>query len=75
MISNKYTFVPKRPGEPDKSHANINKAKKILDWSPKVTFENGVKELLKNIHFWKNAPLWDKKSITKATKKWFEQVG
>tara|TARA_Y100000816_G_C26100500_1_gene583091 strand:- start:284 stop:1270 length:987 start_codon:yes stop_codon:yes gene_type:complete len=75
MISNKYTFVPKRPGEPDKSHANINKAKKILDWSPKVTFENGVKELLKNIHFWKNAPLWDKKSITKATKKWFEQLG
>ena len=75
MISNKYTFVPKRPGEPDKSHANINKAKKILDWRPKVTFENGVKELLKNIHFWKNAPLWDKKSITKATKKWFEQLG
>ena len=75
MISNKYTFVPKRPGEPDKSHANINKAKKILDWSPKVTFENGVKELLKNISFWKNAPLWDKKSITKATKKWFEQLG
>tara|TARA_B100001250_G_C19795124_1_gene788359 strand:- start:1144 stop:2130 length:987 start_codon:yes stop_codon:yes gene_type:complete len=75
MISNKFTFVPKRPGEPDKSHANINKAKKILNWRPKITFENGVKELLKNIHFWKHAPLWDKKSITKATKKWFDQLG
>ncbi len=74
MISNKFTFVPKRPGEPDKSHANINKAKKILGWKPKVSFENGVNELLQNIDFWKDAPLWDKKSITIATKKWFEHL-
>ena len=74
MISNQFTYVPKRPGEPDKSHANINKAKKILNWKPKVTFEEGVKELLKNISFWKDAPLWDKKSITIATKKWFEHL-
>ena len=31
-------------------------------------------EIVPNINFWKEAPLWDKKSITKATKKWFQYL-
>ena len=74
LISKKFHYVPKRPGEPDKSHANINLVKKLLKWSPKIKFEDGVKELLENIHYWKDAPLWDKKKIEKATKVWFENL-
>jgi len=74
LISNKFSYVPKRPGEPDKSHANINLAKKILKWKPRVKFENGVKELMKNIHYWKDAPLWNKNKIKKATKIWFDNL-
>ena len=74
LMSNKFSYVPKRPGEPDKSHANINLAKKILKWKPKVKFEDGVKELIKNIHYWKDAPLWDKNKIKKATKVWFDNL-
>lgn len=74
LMSNKFSYVPKRPGEPDKSHANINLAKKILNWVPKVKFEEGVKELIKNINYWKDAPLWDKNKIKKATKIWFDNL-
>jgi UDP-glucose 4-epimerase len=74
MISDNFAYILKRPGEPDKSHANILKAKKLLHWSPRVSFENGVKELLTNINFWKDAPLWNKKKIEKATKVWFQYL-
>ena len=35
---------------------------------------DGVKELIKNIHYWKDAPLWDKDKIKKATKIWFDNL-
>ncbi len=66
--------IPKRPGEPDSTHADIIKAKKLLGWEPKVSFEEGVKIMLDNIDYWKDAPLWDKESIKKATEKWFEYL-
>ena len=66
LISKKFHYV-QRPGEPDKSHANINLVKKLLNWIPKIKFEDVDRELLENIHYWKDAPLWDKK-IEKATK-------
>ena len=38
-------------------------------------FEHGVSEMIKQIDYWKKAPLWDKKSIKKATKQWFKYLG
>ena len=70
--ANQIVYIPKRPGEPDCTWANINKAKKYLKWKPKVCLEKGVKKILKNIDYWSEAPLWDEKRIAKATKKWFE---
>jgi UDP-glucose 4-epimerase len=32
-------YVPKRPGEPDCTYADISKIKKLIGWTPKVTFE------------------------------------
>ncbi len=72
LLEGEVDYIPKRPGEPDCTWANISKAKKLLDWEPKVTLDEGVKKLLKNIHYWKNAPVWEKESIKNATKKWFE---
>lgn len=74
LLSNKFNFIPKRPGEPDCTWANISKIKKHTGWKPKVSFTDGVKMLLNNIDYWKNAPLWDKKSIKKATKTWFKYL-
>lgn len=66
--------IPKRPGEPDKTFADITKIKKLLSWEPKVSFEQGVGIVLDNIQYWKDAPLWDAASISTATKTWFEYL-
>ncbi len=66
--------IPNRPGEPLKTHANIGKIKNMLGWKPNISFEDGFSDLLKNIDDWKNAPLWDKKKIKKATFNWFKYL-
>ena len=74
LLGGKKIYISKRPGEPDITWANIKRAKKILNWKPKVSIEVGIKSLLKNIYLWKSAPLWDKKKIEKATKDWFKYL-
>ena len=37
--------VPKRPGETNRSLADISKIKKELNWQPKITIEKGIKDL------------------------------
>ncbi|HIK00685.1 TPA: SDR family oxidoreductase [archaeon] len=67
--------LPKRPGEPDKTLSDSSKIKRMLGWAPKVKFEDGVKIMLANINYWKNAPVWDENSISKATAEWFQYLG
>lgn len=68
------TFVPKRPGEPDCTWADISKIKSHLGWQPEVSFEDGVAIMLKNIDYWRNAPVWDNNSINQATASWFQML-
>ena len=72
LIGGLKTYIPERPGEPKKTWANISKIKRELKWFPKVKFDDGVKIMLNDINLWKDAPLWNKKSIKKATKSWFK---
>ena len=67
-------FIPKRPGEPDITHANINKTSSILKWKPQTNLEEGLNLVLKNIFYWKKAPLWTKNKIKIATKNWFKYL-
>lgn len=67
--------IPKRPGEPKITYANINKIKKATNWRPKIDIVKGTKELLENIEMWKYAPLWTPKKIKKANKYWFKYLG
>jgi UDP-glucose 4-epimerase len=66
--------IPKRPGEPDCTQADITKIKRLLDWQPRVSLEEGVKILLENIHYWKKAPVWTPETIAAATKDWFDYL-
>ena len=75
MIGGNIINLPKRPGEPDCTFADITKIKQFLGWSPKISFETGVSEMLNSITDWKDAPLWDEKSIANATKTWFKYLG
>lgn len=67
--------LPKRPGEPDITHADISRIRTMLGWSPKVSFKGGVGEILKNIDHWRDAPVWTPASIEKATEAWFKHLG
>lgn len=66
--------IPKRPGEPDITFADISKAKRLLNWEPEVTFEEGIKVVLENIDYWRDAPLWTPEDIEKATEGWFKYL-
>jgi UDP-glucose 4-epimerase len=48
---------------------------KLLGWKPGVTIEEGVNILLKNIDYWRNAPVWNPESIADATQDWFKYLG
>ena len=74
MISKKKIYISKRPGEPDRSKADITLAKKILKWKPNISVSEGVEIMLSNISDWNKAPVWDKKSIDEATKVWFRYL-
>ena len=74
LLGGDVIHIPKRPGEPDCTWADISKAKKLLNWHPKVSLEEGVDILLDNIDYWREAPVWNEKSIAKATEKWFEYL-
>jgi dTDP-D-glucose 4,6-dehydratase len=54
--------------------ADITKIKRKLSWQPKISFEAGVKKVLKSINNWHDAPLWTPEKINKATKDWFKYL-
>jgi UDP-glucose 4-epimerase len=66
--------VPKRPGEPDATFADIQKIQRLLGWRPQVSFEEGVGMMLENIDQWRTAPVWEEESISKATQGWFKYL-
>lgn len=66
--------VPKRPGEPDCTWADVSKIRRQLGWEPRVSFEDGVAIMLREIDRWRGAPVWDPASIQAATSKWFETL-
>lgn len=65
-------YLPKRPGEPDVTHADISKITSLLGWRPEVNFSQGVGLMLKHISDWENAPLWEPETIAQATQTWFK---
>ena len=75
LIGGEVTYIPKRPGEPDVTWADITRIKEELGWRPVVPFEEGVRRMMNEIDVWKDAPLWDPDSIARATRTWFHYLG
>ncbi len=74
LLGGDRTYIPKRPGEPECTFADIARITRELGWKPQVSFKEGVAKIVANIEYWRNAPLWDPESIAKATKTWFEYL-
>ena len=74
LLGGNKIHIPKRPGEPDCTFADIQKIKKLLNWKPKINIKKGIKFLLQDINYWKEAPIWTPKKIQKATSDWFKYI-
>jgi UDP-glucose 4-epimerase len=75
LLGGPVVHVPKRPGEPDSTHADISKIRRVLGWEPQVGFEEGVKVMLDHIEYWRAAPVWTVDTIARATRDWFKYLG
>jgi UDP-glucose 4-epimerase len=75
LIGGPVTYIPKRPGEPEVTWADITRIKNDLGWGPRVSFEEGVGRMMAEIEKWRDAPLWDPESIARATRTWFDYLG
>ena len=74
LLGGEKVHIPKRPGEPDSTFADISKIQSELGWEPQVPIEDGVAEILKHIDYWRDAPVWSPESIAEATEDWFRYL-
>ncbi|HHT9155181.1 MAG TPA: SDR family oxidoreductase [Candidatus Tripitaka sp. YC43] len=74
LLGGNVVYIPERPGEPRCTQADITRIKSLLGWNPRVTLEKGVKILLENINYWREAPVWTPETISEATREWFEYL-
>jgi UDP-glucose 4-epimerase len=74
LLGGQAVHIPKRPGEPDSTFADISRIKRNLGWQPLVSFEDGVAQVAANIDYWRDAPLWDPTTIAQATETWFKYL-
>ena len=75
LLGGEKNHIPKRPGEPDCTFADIRAITHDLAWTPKVSIEEGVALVLKDIEYWRNAPVWTPDTIASATHDWFKYLG
>lgn len=67
--------IPKRPGEPDCTWADTTRIKAELGWRPAVPVAEGVRRMLAEIDYWRDAPVWTPARIADATREWFQYLG
>jgi UDP-glucose 4-epimerase len=75
LLDGEVVHLPKRPGEPERTWADITRIRAELGWQPLVSFEEGVARMLENIDYWRNAPVWEPAAIEQATRTWFAMLG
>jgi UDP-glucose 4-epimerase len=75
LLGGPKTHIPKRPGEPDCTFADTTRIRQLLNWSSKVSLEDGVAKILDNIDYWREAPVWSPEAIAEATRDWFKYLG
>jgi UDP-glucose 4-epimerase len=74
LLGGPVVYVPKRPGEPDSTFADINRIQREVRWNPKISLEEGVRRMLGVIEDWRDAPLWEPNTIAEATRDWFKYL-
>ena len=74
LLGGEKMYIPKRPGEPDQTFADISRIQAATGWHAKVDFEEGVRRMLEHIDNWSDAPIWTPDTIADATSGWFKYL-
>jgi UDP-glucose 4-epimerase len=74
LIGGEVVHIARRPGEPDCTWADTRKIRGVLNWEPRVAFEEGVATMMREIDRWADAPVWEPATIEAATRTWFEHL-
>ena len=45
-----------------------------MNWKPLIGINEGIENVLQNIDYWKDAPVWTPAKIKEATKDWFKYL-
>jgi UDP-glucose 4-epimerase len=75
LLGGEVVHIPKRPGEPDCTFADVTRISEHLGWRAQTSLEDGVAQMLERIDDWRDAPVWDRESIATATQSWFAHLG
>jgi UDP-glucose 4-epimerase len=75
LLGGDVVHVPRRPGEPDCTHADVARIERLLGWRARVGIEAGVETMLARISDWCEAPVWTPAAIAQATDAWFRHLG
>ena len=75
LLGGDVVHIPKRPGEPDVTFADVAKIELLLNWRARTSLEDGVARMLERIDDWRDAPVWEPASIAQATSSWFAHLG
>lgn len=75
LLEGEVVRIPRRPGEPDITFADIAKIRDALGWNAKMPFDEGVKRMLNHIDLYRDAPVWEPDAIAEATADWFRYLG
>ena len=66
--------IPKRPGEPDCTFADVTRISSDLGWRAEVPIEAGVAAMMSNLEYWRDAPVWTPERIADATQDWLKYI-
>jgi len=75
LLEGEVVHIPRRPGEPGCTFADITKIEKKLGWKASTSLEEGVRHMLDRLEDWRDAPVWNPQSIQQATQSWFKYLG
>src|SRR5262249_27582331 len=75
LLGGDVVYVPKRPGEPDCTFANISKIVSQLSSKPTTGLEEGGRRCVVDLERGRDAPLWDPEGLEEATKICFRSLG
>lgn len=64
LVGGPTVTAPARPNDVRHRVADIRRARRLLDWRPEISIEEGIRGLLHQLEAWQDAPVWTPESLS-----------